>query len=183
LCDDSIEPDHYDELELFLGCEELARKTSLLDMSSIDMNSILQGCLLHCVDKSHNNLYLSKIIKEVPLPKYERTYTCFTLINERGESSQFSSIGSKPGYVELPFTPHPSPKIKKKRRNNKKKRSKKREEKVLSRKHVDPFMINSNECNLIEEDSHTWGHYYLDTQSIGTIEGDYMSIASCSDHD
>src|SRR4051794_23323185 len=56
--DSMIHPDLYDELELFLGCEELSRKTSLLDMSSFDMNIILQGCRLHCVDKSHNNPYL-----------------------------------------------------------------------------------------------------------------------------
>src|SRR3954451_2813261 len=62
LFDDSmIHPDLYDELELFLGCEELSRKNSLLDMSSFDMNSILQGCRLHCVDKSHSNPYLEKI--------------------------------------------------------------------------------------------------------------------------
>src|SRR3954470_11843492 len=89
LFDDSmIHPDLYDELELFLGCEELSRKTSLLDMSSFVTNSILQGCHLHCVDKSRNNPYLEKNIKDVPLPKYERTDTCFTLINEREESSQ-----------------------------------------------------------------------------------------------
>ena len=44
-------------------------------------------------------------------------------------------------------------------------------------------MIVSNESKFIEEDSHTWGHYYLDTKSIGTIEDDYMSVTSCSDHD
>src|SRR3954468_19099839 len=94
-----IHPDLYDELELFLGCEELSRKTSLLDMSSFDMNSILRGCRLHCVDQSHSNLYIEKIIEDVPLPKYERTDTCFILINKREEYSQVSSIVSKPGYV------------------------------------------------------------------------------------
>ena len=81
------------------------------------MNSILSGCHLHCVDKSHSNPYIEKIIKDVPLPKYERTYTCFTLINEREESSQVSSIVSnnEPGHVEkLSFKPLP-PKDKKKR--------------------------------------------------------------------
>src|SRR4051812_7740607 len=130
-----IHPDLYDELELFLGCEELSRKTSLLDMSSFDMNSILQGCRLHCVHKIRNNPYLEKNIKDVALPKYERTDTCFTLINEREESSQASSIVSKPGYaVEIPFMPLP-PKEKKKRR------SKRREEKVSSPRYVSPKAV------------------------------------------
>src|SRR3954467_3669591 len=138
LFDDSmIHPDLYDELELFLGCEELSRKTSLLDMSSFDMNSILQGCRLHCVDKSHSNPYLEKNIKDVPLPKYERTDTCFTLMNKREESSQVSSIVSKPGYmVELAFMPLPPKEGKKK-----KKRSKRREEKVSSARYVSPRAV------------------------------------------
>src|SRR3954469_15977042 len=131
-----IHPDLYDELELFLGCEELSRKTSLLDMSSFDMNSILQGCHLHCVDKSRSNPYLEKNIKDVPLPKYERTDTCFTLINEREESSQVSSIVSKPGYVvELPFMPL-LPK-----EGKKKKRSKGREEKLSFPRYVSPKAV------------------------------------------
>src|SRR3954452_15867728 len=73
LFDDSmIHADLYDEFELFLGCEELSRKTSLLDMSSFDMNSILQGFHLHCVDKSRSNPYLEKNRKDISLPKYER---------------------------------------------------------------------------------------------------------------
>src|SRR3954463_16402728 len=110
-------------LNCFWGCEELSRKTSLLYMRSFDANSILQGCRLHCVDKRRSNPYLEKNIKDVPLPKYERTDTCFTLINEREESSQASSIVSKPGYVvELPFMPLP-PKEKKKKKK-KRRRSK-----------------------------------------------------------
>src|SRR3954453_19894857 len=124
-----IHPDLYDELELFLGCEELSRKTYLLDMSSFDTNSILQGCHLHCVDKSRTNPYLEKNIKDVPLPKYERTNTYFTLINEREESSQVSSIVSKPGYlVELPFMPLP-PKEGKKKKKTKKEEEEEEEEK------------------------------------------------------
>src|SRR4051812_32064955 len=108
-------------------------------MSLFDTNSILQGCHLHCVDKSRSNPYLEKNIKDVPLPKYERTDTCFTLINERGDSSQVSSIVSKPGYVmELSFMPLP-PKAKKK------KRSKKREETVSSPKHVAPIIVVPDE--------------------------------------
>src|SRR3954463_5091316 len=99
------------------------------------MNSILQGCRLHCVDKSHSNPYIEKIIKDVPLPKYERTDTCFTLINKREEYSQVSSIVSKPGYVvELPFKPLPPKEEKKKRR------SKRREEKVSSPRYVSPII-------------------------------------------
>src|SRR4051794_2286884 len=139
-----IHPDLYDELEWFLRCEELSRKTSLLDMSSFDMNSILQGCRLHCVDKSRSNLYLEKIIKDVPLPKYERTDTCFTLINEREESSQASSIVSKPGYVvkllSMPLPPKEGKKKKKKKK--KKKRRKRREEKVSSPRYVSPKVVS-----------------------------------------
>jgi hypothetical protein len=40
-CDDKITPNQYDEFTLFLGCEELSRKTSLVDMSALDINSIL----------------------------------------------------------------------------------------------------------------------------------------------
>src|SRR4051812_16174940 len=110
-------------------------------MSSFDMNSILQGCHLHCVDKSHSNPYLEKNIKYVPLPKYERNDTCFTLINEREESSQVSSIVSKPGnVVELPFMLLPP--------KEKKKRSKKREETVSSPKHVAPIIVVADESEL-----------------------------------
>jgi hypothetical protein len=35
-CDDKITPNQYDELTLFLGCEELPRKTSLVDMSAFN---------------------------------------------------------------------------------------------------------------------------------------------------
>src|SRR3954452_9293911 len=100
-----------------------------------------QGKLVHCVDKSRSNPYLEKIIKDVPLPKYERTDTCFNLINEREESSQVSSIVSKPGYVvELPFMSLPP--------KEKKKRSKKREETVSSPKHVAPIIVVADESEL-----------------------------------
>ena len=105
-----ITPNQHDELTLFLGCEELSRKTSLLDMSDLDMNSVLHGCYLYCVNNCHSNTYIHNIIKDGTLPKYDRTNMCFDLINEREKSSQVSSIVSnnKPGYVEkLPFKPLP----------------------------------------------------------------------------
>jgi hypothetical protein len=45
-CDDKITPNQHDELTLFLGCEELSRKTSLVDMSAFDMNSVLHVIVL-----------------------------------------------------------------------------------------------------------------------------------------
>ena len=79
-----ITPNQHDELTLFLGCEELSRKTSSLDMSAFDMNSVLHGCYLYCVNNCHANTYIQNIIKDgTTLPKYERTNVCFTLINEK----------------------------------------------------------------------------------------------------
>jgi hypothetical protein len=40
-CDDKITPNQHDELTLFLGCEELSRKTSLVDMSAFDIVSCM----------------------------------------------------------------------------------------------------------------------------------------------
>jgi hypothetical protein len=87
---------------LFLGCEELSRKTSLVDMSAFNMNSVLHGCHLYCVDNCHANTYIQNVIKDEALPKYDRTNMCFVLINEKEESSKVSSIvcDKKPGYVE-----------------------------------------------------------------------------------
>jgi hypothetical protein len=48
-CDDMITPNQHDELTLFLGCEELSRKTSLVDISAFDMDSFLQGFHLYCL--------------------------------------------------------------------------------------------------------------------------------------
>jgi hypothetical protein len=39
-CDVMITPNQHDELTLFLGCEELSRKTSLVDMSAFDMDIV-----------------------------------------------------------------------------------------------------------------------------------------------
>jgi hypothetical protein len=133
-CDDKITPNQHDELTLFLGCEELSRKTSLVDMSAFDINSILHGCHLYCVKDCRANTYIQNVTKDDALPKYDRTNMCFVLINEKEESSKVSSIisVSKPGYVEkLPFKPLP-PKEGKKKKKKKKKRSKSREETVSS---------------------------------------------------
>ena len=144
-CDDMITPNQHDELTLFLGCEELSRKTSLIDMSAFDINSVLHGCHLYCVDNCHSNTYIQNIIKDGTLPKYDRTNTCFALINEREESSQVSSVASnnKPGSVEkLPFKPLPPKEGKKKKGKKKKKmRSKRREETVSFPKHVAPIIV------------------------------------------
>src|SRR3954462_11002499 len=129
-CDNAITDNQHDELTLFLGCEEISRKTSLVDMSAFGMNCVLHGCHLYCVDNCHTNTYIQNLIKDDILPKYDRTDMSFVLINENEESSKVSSIVSnnKPWYVEkLPFKPLP-PKEEKK----KKTRSKRREETVSS---------------------------------------------------
>jgi hypothetical protein len=139
-CDDMITPNQHDEFTLFLGCEELSRKTSLVDMSVFNINSILDGCHLYCVDNFHANTYIQNVIKDDALPKYDRNNMCFVLINEKEESSKISSIISinKPGYVEkLPFKPLPPKEGKKK----KKKRSKRREETISSLKYVAPIIV------------------------------------------
>jgi hypothetical protein len=48
-CDDKITLNQHDEFTLFLVCEEISRKTSLVDMSALDINSTLRGCRLYCV--------------------------------------------------------------------------------------------------------------------------------------
>jgi hypothetical protein len=130
-CDDKITLNLHDELTLFLGCEELLRKTSLVDMSAFDNINITQGCHLYCVKDCLANTYIQNIIKEDALPKYDRSDLCFKYINKKEQSSKISSIVSvkKPDYVEkLPFKPLPPKEVKKKK---KKKRSKRREEMVL----------------------------------------------------
>jgi hypothetical protein len=91
-CDDKITPNQHDELTLFLGCEELSRKTYLVDMSAFDMDSFLQGFHLYCFDNCHANTYIQNVIKDDALPKYDKTNMCFVLINEKEESSKVSSI-------------------------------------------------------------------------------------------
>jgi hypothetical protein len=137
-CDDKITPNQHDKFTLFLGCEELSRKTSLVDMSAFKNISILQGCHLYCVKDFLTNTYLQNVIKLDVLPGYDSTNICFHLINREEESSKVSSIVSvsKQDYVEkMPFKPLP-PKEESKKSKKKKKRSKRGEETVSSPKHV-----------------------------------------------
>jgi hypothetical protein len=146
-CDDKITLNQHDELTLFLGCEELSRKDSLVDISAFKNISILQGCHLYCVKDCLANTYLQNVIKHDILPSYDMTNICFHLINREEESSEVSSVVSvsKPDYVEkMPFNPLPpkeeSKKSKKKKKKKKKKKSKRREETVSSLKHVAPII-------------------------------------------
>jgi hypothetical protein len=106
-CDDKITPNQHDEFTLFLGYEELYRKTSLVDMSALDINSILHGCHLYCVKDCLANSYIQNVIKEDALPKFDINDFCFYFINkEEEESSKVSSVVSvsKSDYVEkMPF--------------------------------------------------------------------------------
>ena len=123
----------------------------MVDISAFDINSILRGCHLYCVNDCHANTYIQNIVKNDALPKYDRTNMCFDLINEREKSSQVSSIVSnnKPGDVEkILFKPLPPKEGKKKK---KKKRSKKREETVSSPKHVAPIIVVADESELDDE--------------------------------
>jgi hypothetical protein len=148
-CDDKITLNQHDELTLFLGREELSKKTSLVDMSAFDTISILRGCHLYCVKDCRANTYIQNIIKEDALPNYDRSDLCFDLINKKEESSKVSSVVSvnKPDYVEkLPFKPLPPKegkknKKKKKKKKKKKMMSKRREETVSSPKHVAPIIV------------------------------------------
>jgi hypothetical protein len=49
-CDDEIIPSQHDELTLFLKCEELSRKISLLDINDLDIDDVLHGCLSYCIN-------------------------------------------------------------------------------------------------------------------------------------
>jgi hypothetical protein len=109
-CDDKITLNHHDELTLFLGCEELSRKTSLVDLSALKNISILQGCHLYCVKDCLANTYIQNVRKHDILPSYDRTNICFHLINREEESSKVFSVVSvsKLDYVEkMPFKPLP----------------------------------------------------------------------------
>ena len=56
------------------------RETSLVDISAFDINSILRGCHLYCVDNFHANTYIQNIIKEETLPEYDMINMCFVPI-------------------------------------------------------------------------------------------------------
>jgi hypothetical protein len=80
-CDDKITFNQFDELTLFLNCEEISRKVSLVDMRDVDINSTLHGCHLYCAKDCLANTYLQDLIKHDVLPSYDMTNRCFDLIN------------------------------------------------------------------------------------------------------
>jgi hypothetical protein len=105
-CDDKITLNQHDELTLFLECEEISRKISLVDMRVVDINSTIRGCRLYCAKDCLANTYIQNLIKYDVLPSYDTTNRCFYLINREEESSKVSSVVpiSKPDYVEkMPF--------------------------------------------------------------------------------
>jgi hypothetical protein len=145
--DDKITLNQHDDLTLFLGYEELSRKTSLVDTSAFKNISILQGCHLYCVKDCLANTYIQNVIKHDVLPSYDRTNRCFHLINREEESSKVSSVVFviKPDYVEkMPFKSLPPKGESKKKKKKKKKRSKRREETVSSPKYVAPIIDYDN---------------------------------------
>jgi hypothetical protein len=124
----------------FWGVKSYLERLFLVDMSALDIKSILHGCHLYCVKDCLTNTYIQNVIKEDALPKFDRDDFCFYLINKKEESSKVSSVISvnkPPDYVEkLPFKPLPPKEVKKKKR-----RSKRREETVSSPNHVAPIIV------------------------------------------
>jgi hypothetical protein len=188
-CDDTITPNQHDELTLFLGCEKLSRKTSLVDMSAFGMNSILHGCHLYCVDDCHTNTYIQNIIKYDALPKYDRTNMYFVLINEKEESSKVSSIVSvnKPHYMEkLPFKPLPPKEGKKKKKKKKKGRSKRREETISYPKHVAPIIVfdeselDDVSMSVTYSSDHDWEkHSTFDIENLFGTNSENDDVHNC----
>jgi hypothetical protein len=176
-CDDKITPNQHDEFTLFLGCEELSRKTSLVDMSAFDINGILHGCHLYCVKDFLANTYIQNVIKHDVLPSYDMTNMCFILINKMEESSKVSSIVpiNKPEYVEkLPFKPLPPKEGKKK-----KKRSKRREETVSSPKHVAPIIVDVPMPVTYISD-HDWEmHSTFDIENLFGTDSENYEVNNC----
>jgi hypothetical protein len=189
-CDDKITLNQHDELTLFLGCEELSRKTSLVDMSAFDTISILRGYHFYCVKDCCTNTYIQNVIKYDALPKYDRSDLCFHLINIKEESSKVSSVVSvnKPDYVEmLPFKPlPPKEEKKKKKKKKKKKRCKRRDETVSSPKHVAPI-IGFDESELDDVlmsvtyiSDHDWEkHSTFDIENIFGTDSENYEVNNC----
>src|SRR3954467_11464448 len=152
LCDEMITPDMYDELMLFLMCEELLEKTSWLDVHALGINNTLQNFHVYCVVNYHENDYISKIRKEGTLPKYKNFSYIST--NKKESFSQVSPIVSndKPGYVEkLPLQPLP-PKAKKKKKKRRRKRRKKEEEWVSTwHEHIPHINFYPNGHKFMED--------------------------------
>ena len=78
-----ITPDLYDELMLFLMCEELSEITSWLDVHAFGIYNTLQKCHLYCVVNFHENDYISKIRKEGTLPKYKNVSYVSTRVSPK----------------------------------------------------------------------------------------------------
>jgi hypothetical protein len=57
-CDDKITLNQHDELTLFLACEEIFRKITLIDMNDVDINSTLRGCRLYYAKDCLANTYI-----------------------------------------------------------------------------------------------------------------------------
>jgi hypothetical protein len=172
-----------------LGCEELSRKTSLVDMSALDINSILRGCHLYCVKDCLANTYIHNVFKEDALPKFDRDDFCFHLINREEESSKVSSIVSvsKSDYVEkMPFKPLPPKEESKKKKKKKKKRSKRREETVSSPKHV-ATIIDYDDSELDDVlmpvtyvSDHDWEkHSTFDIENLFGTNSENVDVNNC----
>src|SRR3954470_4865239 len=166
-----ITPDLYDELMLFLMCEELSEKTSWLDVHALGINNTLQKCHLYCVVNCHENDYISKIRKEGTLPKYKNVSYIST--NKKESFSQLSPIVSndKPGHVEkLPLQPLP-PKVKKKKKKRRRKRIKKKEEWVTTwPENIPRINFYPNGQKFMEDGKLDCIHYYLEDKSVGTVK-------------
>src|SRR5215218_3059464 len=183
-CDDEIIPNQHDELTLFLGCEELSRKISLLQISDLDIDDVLHGCFSYCINNSHTNTYIQNILEDDTLPKYDRTAVCFQLINEKEGSSQVSSIvsKSKSGYADKPpFKPLP-PKEgneKKEEKKKKKKGTKKKKKKENKKKEVTAYP-RVNEITLGNRKYVAPNDYYDNESEYDDLP---MPFTYISDHD
>src|SRR3954470_22504284 len=103
-----ITPGLYDELMLFLMCEELSEKTSWLDDNALGINNTLQKCHLYCVVNCHENDYISKIRNEGSLPKYKNVSYVSTNKNESFSQVSPDVSNDEPEYVrKLPLQPLP----------------------------------------------------------------------------
>src|ERR1041384_4236439 len=183
LCDDMITPDLYDELMLFLMCEELSKKTSWLDVHALGINNTLQKCHLYCVVNCHDNDYIKNIRKEGTLLKYKNV--SYVSTNKKESFSQLSPIVSndKPGYVEKLSLQPLLPKVKKKKNKRSRKRSKKEEEWVTTwPEHIPRIDFYPNGQKFTEDGELDCIHYYLEDKSVGTIEDDFdydMHVTFC----
>src|SRR4051812_21733971 len=129
------------------------------------------------------NDYISKIRKEVTLPKYKNISYIST--NKKESFSQISPIvyNDKAGYVEKFHLQPLPPKVKKKKKKRRRKRSKKEEEWVSTwPEHIPRIKIYPNGHKFLEDGELDCIHYYPDDNFIGTIEDDFdydMHVTFC----